>query len=197
MGSPFRIQMLREAKLRLFVLTVTLAAISSGCIVWLSRTPFPGWWPFLTFLFVATLLESLNTELRVAAKGSTSFLMHMAGALLFGGFWGAVLAAISTLFGEVGRSNSPIKIVFNVSQRILAVSLATIVYQELGGALPPSYLARVVSLASTEVQRDLGLFFAFASIYFIVNAAAVNAAVVLSSGRAFREVWNLNTRGIL
>ena len=31
----------------------------------------------------------------------------------------------------------------------------------------------------------------------MVNATAVNIAIVLSSGRAFREVWNLNTRGVL
>ncbi len=43
----------------------------------------------------------------------------------------------------------------------------------------------------------MGLFFVFAFVYFLVNAAAVNTAIVLSSGRAFREVWNLNTRGIL
>ncbi|MFL5547543.1 MAG: hypothetical protein ACJ8AQ_08320, partial [Gemmatimonadales bacterium] len=78
---------------------------------------------------IATLLETLNTQLRVAAKGSTSFLMYLAGVLLFGGFWGAFLAAVSTLFGEIARSNPPIKIIFNVSQRILAVSTATIIYQ--------------------------------------------------------------------
>jgi HD-GYP domain-containing protein (c-di-GMP phosphodiesterase class II) len=33
--------------------------------------------------------------------------------------------------------------------------------------------------------------------YFLSNTAAVNSAIVLSSGRAFREVWNLNTRGVL
>jgi len=151
----------------------------------------------VTFLFIGTLLESLNTQMRVAAKGSTSFLMYLAGVLLFGGFWGAVLAAVSTLLGEIARSNPPIKVIFNVSQRILAVSVATIVYHELGGSLPPAYLAPSVSLASTAVQRDLGLFFILVSVYFIINSAAVNAAVVLSSGRAFREVWNLNTRGIL
>jgi hypothetical protein len=52
-------------------------------------------------------------------------------------------------------------------------------------------------LASEAVQRDLGLFFVFAAVYFLVNASAVNTVVVLSSGRAFREVWNLNTRGVL
>ena len=169
----------------------------SGAAVWFDRLPFPGWWPFVTFLFVATMLESLNTQLRLAAKGSTSFIMHMASALLFGGWWGAVIAAGSTLLGEFARGNPPIKIVFNVSQRIVAVSLAAIAYNELGGALPPAYLSQDVTLGSLEVQRDLGLFFVFASIYFLANAAAVNSAIVLSSGRAFREVWNLNTRGIL
>src|SRR4051794_28831318 len=185
--------MSRESRLTLFVGAVATAAALSGAAVHTVRLPFPGWWPLATFLFVATLLESLNTPLRLGAKGSTSFIMHLASALLFGGWWGAIVAAISTLLGELARSNPPIKIVFNVSQRIVAVSLAALAYHGLGGQLPPSYLAPVISLASQTVQRDLGLFFIFATVYFTANAAAVNTAIVLSSGRAFREVWNLNT----
>src|SRR6478752_3894347 len=115
--------MSRETRLRLFVSVVTGAAMCSAAGVWPTRLAFPGWWPFVTFLLIATLLETLNTQLRLAARGSTSFIMHMATSLLFGGWWGAVIAAISTLFGEHARSNPPIKIVFNVSQRILAVCL--------------------------------------------------------------------------
>lgn len=106
------------------------------------------------------------------------------------------MAAVSTLVGEVFRGNPTIKIVFNVAQRILAVSLASLTYQALGGQLPPSYLTGGL-LASQVVQRDLGIFFIFATTYFLVNSTAVNTAIVLSSGRAFREVWNLNTRGVL
>jgi hypothetical protein len=189
--------MTRPGRIQTFVGLITLAAAISAAAVWNVRLPFPGWWPLATFLFVATLLESLNTPLRLAAKGSTSFIMHMASALLFGGWWGALVAAISTFLGELVRNNQPIKIVFNVSQRILAVSLAALVYHRLGGELPPTYLDPSVSLASDGVQRDLGLFFIFATVYFVINSAAVNAAIVLSSGRAFREVWNLNTRGLL
>ena len=189
--------MSRQLRLQVFVGTVALAAGLTGAVVWFNRLPFPGWWPFLTFLFVATMLESLNTQLRLAAKGSTSFIMHLASALLFGGWWGALIAASSTLLGELARANPPIKIIFNVSQRMAAVALAAIAYNKLGGALPPAYLGQDLTLGSLEVQRDLGLFFVFASIYFLVNAVAVNSAIVLSSGRAFREVWNLNTRGIL
>jgi hypothetical protein len=164
---------------------------------WHVRTPFPGWWPLATFIFVASLLESLNTRLRISARGSTSFIMHLAAALLFGAFWAAAVAGISTVFGEVVRKNIPLKMAFNVSQRILSVCIAVQCYAVLGGALPPAYLGADTVLASDLVQRDLGLFFVFSAVYFTINAAAVNTAIVLSSGRAFREIWNLNTRGVL
>lgn len=188
--------MRREPRIQLFVCGVAITAVAVGAIVWHIRLPFPGWWPLATFVFVASLLENLNTRLRLAAKGSTSFIMHMAAALLFGGWWGALVAAVSTLIGELIRDNPPIKIVFNISQRILCVSAAALAYQALGGRLPPTYLESM-QFSSDAVQRDLGVFFVFAAIYFLVNASAVNTAVFLSSGRAFREVWNLNTRGVL
>jgi hypothetical protein len=166
-------------------------------MVWSVRSPFPGWWPIATFLLVATLLEGLQNRLRVAAKGSTSFISHMASALLFGGWWAAVIAATSSILDEIGRGSTGIKMIFNTAQRALAISLATIVYTALGGQLPPTYLDSLATLASPAVQRDLGLYFAFAIVYFMVNGAAVTGAVALSSGRAFREVWNLNTRGAL
>jgi HD-GYP domain-containing protein (c-di-GMP phosphodiesterase class II) len=151
----------------------------------------------VTFIFVAALLDSLNTQLRLGAIGSTSFIMHMSAALLFGGWWGAITAGVSTFLGEVVQEKPIVKVLFNVSQRTLAVCLASIAYVAFGGHLPPSYLSTGATLASEVVQRDLGVFFVFASAYFLVNATAVNTAIVLSSGRAFREVWNLNTRGVL
>jgi hypothetical protein len=123
--------------------------------------------------------------------------MHMASTLLFGGWWGASIAGISTLFGELVRGSPAIKLVFNTGQRIVAVSLATIIYTTLGGSLPPAYLSSLATLGSLPVQSDLGLFFVFAIVYFLINSIAVTGAVTLSSGRAFREVWNLNTRGVL
>jgi hypothetical protein len=180
-----------------YVAAVALAAASAYASLYGSRLPFPGWWPLATFVFVATLLDSLNTQLRLGAIGSTSFIMHMSAALLFGGWWGAITAGLSTFLGEVVQEKPLIKILFNVSQRTLAVCLACIAYGAFGGHLPPSYIFGGATLASDLVQRDLGVFFVFASVYFVVNATAVNTAIVLSSGRAFREVWNLNTRGVL
>jgi putative nucleotidyltransferase with HDIG domain len=162
-----------------------------------SRLAFPGWWAIVTFIFVATLLDTLNTQLRLGAVGSTSFIMHMSAALLFGGWWGALVAGVSTLLGEIVLEKPIVKIIFNVSQRTLAVCVASVAYGVFGGHLPPTYLLGGAVLASDAVQSDLGVFFVFATTYFVVNTTAVNTAIVLSSGRSFREVWNINTRGVI
>jgi putative nucleotidyltransferase with HDIG domain len=47
------------------------------------------------------------------------------------------------------------------------------------------------------VQRDLGLFVLYAATYFFINSVAVSSAVALSSERSFREVWHLNSRGLI
>jgi putative nucleotidyltransferase with HDIG domain len=181
----------------LYVGGVTAAALGLGFWAWQTRAPFVGWWALGAFLVVACGLEGLSTQLRLAAKGSTSFIIHMAAALLFGGFWGALITGISTLLGEFARDSSPLKTTFNVAQRVVTIVLALGLYSSLGGSTPPSYLAVATSLSSSDVQRDLGLFFAFAVAYFVINSALVSKAVALSSERAFREVWNLNTRGVL
>src|SRR5687768_8607111 len=108
--------MSRQARIKLFVSLVTVVAAVFAARLWPGRLPFPGWWPFLTFLFVSTLLETLNTQLRLGAKGSTSFITQIASVLVFGGWWGSVITAVSTLLGELARKNPPIKVTFNVFQ---------------------------------------------------------------------------------
>src|SRR5215213_3272534 len=179
---------------------VVLTSLSAGLALaaaWPSPSTFPGWWALCTFVFVAFVLESLHTDLRVAAKGSTSFIMHLAGCLLFGGFWGGVIAGSATLLSQLTIGTPALKACFNVSQRILAVVVAATTYSWMGGHFPPSYLQADLAFSSQTVQQDLGLFILLAGSYFVTNTVSVTTAVALSSGRAFREVWNLNTRGVL
>jgi len=189
--------MTRETRTHIFVAAVTALAAVLAVLAWDSALPFPGWWAFGSFLLIAFLLETLNTQLRVEAKGSTSFIMHIAAGLLFGGFWSSLIAGLSTMLGELARGNQPIKMVFNVSQRVVAVVVATLLYTSLGGHLPPIYLSPGVTLSSDVLQRDLGLFFLFAACYFLLNSVLVSLVVSISSERSFREVWSLNTRGVL
>ena len=189
--------MARDTRVDVVVAGTCVAAVAAGTWAWFGRAPFPGWWPICALLLVACALEGLSTQLRLSAKGSTSFIVHMSSALLFGGFWAALIAGLSTLLGEASRGNSALKASFNVSQRILSVVLAVALYQWVGGGLPPSYLTIGAVLSSPAVQRDLGVFFLFAAAYFLVNSVLVSWVVALSSNRAFREVWNFNTRGVL
>jgi HD domain-containing protein/MASE9 protein len=189
--------MTREQRTHLFVACVTTAAMGLALIARNTAVPFPGWWAFGSFVAIAFVLETLNNQLRVHAKGSTSFIMHISAGLLFGGFWSGLIAGLSTFLGQLVRGNHSIKVVFNVSQRIVSVVAATLVYTLLGGRLPPSYLSPGVTLSSDVLQRDLGLFFLFASTYFVVNTVLVGLVVSISSERSFREVWSLNTRGVL
>ncbi len=107
------------------------------------------------------------------------------------------LPRLSTLLGELARGSQPIKLIFNVSQRTIALVAAALLYTSLGGHLPPSYLTPGLTLSSETVQTDLGLFFFFAAAYFILNSVLVSLVVSFSSERSFREVWSLNTRGVL
>lgn len=184
-------------KTTVFVSLTSIAAIVLGFAAWQIRPPSPGIWPLLSFTLMAFLVEQSSTELKVAARGSTSFVMHMSAGLLFGGFWGGVIAAVSTGLGQLAIGKSPSKFFFNVSQRAASVVIAVLVYRALGGGLPPAYMQVVGSVESAALQRDFFLFFAYAATYFVVNSVAVSGVVSLSTDRSFRDIWSLNTRGVI
>ncbi len=196
-GPTAHFSMRRPEKLHVLVFFVVALAAAMVLAAFPDRRPYPGGLPLGTFLVVAFLLDQTGNPLRVEAVGSTSFIVHMAAGLVFGPFWGAVVAGVSTVATQVVRNRPAIKMVFNAGQRTLCVSLGLFVYQALGGQVPPSYLGTNLASTSQDIQRDIGLFFAFSATYFALNTVLVNCAVALSSGRPFREVWSLNAGGVL
>jgi hypothetical protein len=116
---------------------------------------------------------------------------------MFGAFWGGVIAGAATLVSQVTSGNPALKALFNVSQRVLAVVVAATIYAGLGGNFPPEYLNFDHPFSSPDGQKDLGLFPVLALGYLLTNSVLVSLVVALSSERAFREVWSLNTRGVL
>lgn len=190
---------MKRTNLRFDVYMALIVAAAIVAIVTLRQphTPFPGWWPFVTFAVGAAVLDGLRTPLRIAATGSVAFVLHLASTILFGGFWGAVLTAVSALLVNMARGKPILKTLFNSSQLALSVIGGVYAYSLLGGHIPPAYLAPSSVLASGSVQRDLGLFFVLSGGYFVINSLLVSCAVALNSERALREVWNWNTRGVL
>ena len=116
---------------------------------------------------------------------------------MFGAFWGGVIAGAATLVSQITTGNPAFKALFNVSQRVLAVVVAATIYAWLGGNFPPEYLNSDHAFSSPDGQKDLGLFPVLALGYLVTNSVLVSLVVALSSERAFREVWSLNTRGVL
>src|SRR3954454_22927483 len=129
--------MARSPATNFFVSSTFVAATAALASAWMSSRPFPGLWAIGTFVFVAFVLENLHTDLRLAVKGSTSFVIHLAGCLLFGAFWGGAIAGAATLLNQLALRTPGLKLVFNISQRVLAGVVAGTLYVAIGGNLPP------------------------------------------------------------
>jgi hypothetical protein len=184
-------------KVRAYVAAVAFVSAAMLVLAWEERSAFPGVWELTSFVLVAFLLDQSSNRLKVGATGSTSFIIHIAAGVLFSGAWGGVVAAASTTLNMLAAGTSPVKLVFNVAQRALSVTAAVSLYSALGGSLPPSYLKAVGVVSSDAVQRDLFLFFVLAAFYVVVNSTSVSGAVAISTQRHFRDVWHLNTRGVV
>jgi hypothetical protein len=181
----------------IYVLLVVIGAVITMTCAWYLRQPFPGVLALGSLIGVSFLLDRSPVELRISAQGSTSFVVHLSAGALFGGFWGGLIAAVASLATSLSRGLALERVIFNPAQRALSVAVGALVYQTvLGGSFPPSFLL-VGPTAAADVQKDLFLFFALASIYVIVNKLLVAGAVSLGSDPPFREVWHLNARGML
>lgn len=189
--------MTRGLKLEAYV--VGVAALAGATLAWAHATQLMSVspWQIAAFIFIALVLDLAGNPLSVAAQGSMSFVIHMAAFLLCGGFWGGVVAGAATLGSQVAMQRAPIKLVFNIGQRVLSLTAGAIVYKALGGGLIPSYLIVDSVQGAAAIQRDLGLFFVFAAVYFAINSVAVNGAIAISSGQSFRDLWNFNARGVV
>lgn len=187
----------RKQGVAIYVAAVVAATVAAGVLAWQLRMPYPGVWALISTCMVAFILERSAFSLRVAATGSTSFVVHISSIVLFGGFWSAVITAVSTLGDGIARHHSFQKMTFNASQRALCVLAGSLVYQAvLGGSLPPAFLS-AGDVAAADVQRDLFLFFVLSTVYVVLNKLLVAGVVAISTQRPFREIWHLNSRGMI
>ena len=186
--------MSQQKRINAYVSAVVLAAVVLMGYGWQQRSAFPGLWPSLVLLLVAFLLQvSATTARGGGAEGSLSFIVHQAAGVLFGPFWGGLVAAVSTAFSQAVARRNPIKALFNVSQRTLSLISAVLIYKVLGGSIPPKYLLPGASWVPVEVARDVLAFFSSAFVYFMLNSLLVSGAVAISSGKTLRQVWTTSS----
>src|SRR3954454_20752636 len=178
--------MTKQVKFRLCLFGVLLCA--SGVMAWGYLTPHVATnaEAFLAFAVVAFLLEHNSTKLSAGGVGSTSFVIHIAAGIIFGCFWGGAITAAATVFWLASLQMAPIKLAFNVCQRVLSIGLGSLLYMYSGGISPP-----------LSLQETLFPFLLLSITYFLVNSASVSLWLSIGSESSFREIWSRNSRGVI
>ena len=163
--------------------------------------PDVDYWALFSLGLVGVLLEISRTAKKSGSMaGSLVFIMHLAIGVALGAMWGAVTAAFITGITQTYVRVAPVKIVFNVSERILSVGLAFGTYFFLGGHHPPAIFEPVVTgsgVPFNEALREIAVFLASAVVYFIANSVTVNTAVALSTKKHILSTWRSNTLWVL
>lgn len=176
--------MRNSSKVFLFVALVVVAAI--GAVLNALALPSSAM-PLETaiaFFSLAFALEYWSVGLPHQAQGSVVFIVLIAIGILFGPSWAAGISATSLFFAQVLARKSPLRVAFNVAQRILSISLGVQVYLALGGNLPLQSL-----------EADWAPFLALGLVFFGVNSVAVSTVIALDQGKSVGQVWASITRG--
>ena len=175
----------RPILIRLYVavvLAASLLAVKAGMRLGAGDAPIGT---ILSLGLLAIVLELGGVSLAQKARGTVSFIVHIAVAILFGPTWAAVVASASVFVAELAARKEIIKVVFNVAQRTLGISVAIQAYILLGGKVP-----------FTSVEVDGLPFVALAFLYFAINSLSVAVAIGISTGQPFRQVWLSISRGL-
>ncbi|MDH3206632.1 MAG: HD-GYP domain-containing protein [Gemmatimonadota bacterium] len=134
---------------------------------------------------VALLSESLAIGIGTSAGGNSSitFLPLLASVQLFGPAGGIVLAVSTLSFVEFVVRRKPFdRAAFNVSQCVVATSLAGSAFVLLGGQ-------PIEGVTDPDMTGQLWPFLSFGLLFLAMNHAAVALAITLSQGMPFRKVW--------
>lgn len=138
----------------------------------------------IAFLGLAFALEYSSVALPHQAQGSVAFIVLIAVGILFGATWAAVISGGALLLAQVLTGKRASRIVFNVSQRVLSITLAVKLYSSLGGHIP------LLGLEANWLP-----FLMLALVFFLVNSLCVSTVIALDQGKPLGQVWHNITRG--
>lgn len=192
--------MLRQPRIVHYVAAVGfLSALVLALAAKISPHPFPDIAGLIAIVSVGVLLEFSGIELRAGGGvGSFAFVTHLACGVLFGPFWGALSVGIGTVFSQIARRREPLRVVFNLFQRIICVGLSITAYIGLSGRIPPGFIVPgSVLVWDRNSVTDLLAFLVAAMVYFVSNSLLVSGAVAINTNRRTLDVWRTNTLWVL
>lgn len=142
------------------------------------------WNAVAAFAVLCFISEAYYFRLRVGrteTQSSVAFIPYIASFLLLSSGWASLVTGASMLAVEFGVRRKPgIKIVFNACQVIVAIGLASRVYQALGG---------VPAIDMSAYRMPFPALAAATATYFLANSAAVSLAVWLDLGEPMKAAW--------
>lgn len=168
------------SRVRQFVLFVGVVSLASlGLLTTFTDAPAPSHLtPTVAFAALGLLAYVLAHDLAKAAAGSVAFIPWVAALLMSPCGASVAILAVAVALGELYRRKAAIKAVFNVSQYVLAFTIAASVYLSLGGQ-PLRASASLVPLAYV-----LGCVS-----FFAVNGFLVASVVAVAESRSIADVW--------
>ena len=180
--------------IQVYVVATAGIAASSLLVAYAGRGQWPGLWGIFVFVVIGILLDVTSSQAKVGGiTGSVSFLVDLGSPLLFGGFWGGLVVGGSALISNLALRKEPIRAIFNTSQRVVSILVATLVYGWLGGSTPPAFLIHASATPFPSIVAGIIAFLAGAFSYFITNSVAVSGAVGISQGKSINQVWRAIT----
>ena len=174
-------------RVRTFVFLTAVAALA--CML-AATWAFPAtdsqrmWNAVAAFAVLGFFAEASYLRLRVGSgetNASVAFIPQLASILLLDTGWVLAIAALAELGVEYAvRKKPPVKIIFNVSQLVVSLFLASWLYHTLGGT--SSLLLAEFHLTPVPVMASVVG-------YFFLNNVAVTSVVALSDQVTFRQAW--------
>jgi putative nucleotidyltransferase with HDIG domain len=111
--------------------------------------------------------------------GSIAFLPIIASIIVAPSWITVAFVALATAFNEVFNRRALIKGVFNVSQAVFWVSIATLLYGALGGT----------SLLLSDAKPNFVAFGSTLLVFGLFNSAALAGAIAISESKRFGPLW--------
>lgn len=174
-----------DGRVTRFILLISLGATLSLLASFVISPPtFTTEWVVVFATLLALSFVSELLALRVTARGaetSMDFVPQLGAVLLIGPAGAGLLTAISWTVYQIFLTDKPLhKAAFNVSQFVLSVSVAGILFTALGGQ---------PSLNSFTLSSTLLPFIVAVLGYFAINSYAVSYVISISESKNLSTVW--------
>ncbi|UCC83857.1 MAG: HD-GYP domain-containing protein [Gemmatimonadota bacterium] len=183
-----------KSRLGVYVASVAVAAVAVAAFI-LLRFPiqvsgFTAWAGVVALVLFSVIGEGLSVRGAGRAVFSVALIPTVAAVPLFGPAVAVVSTAISRALAQtVLQKQARIKSIFNTSQFVLAIGVASIVYVALGG--PVDYWRATVDTDAVDFQTRT-LLFATAGLvvtYCLINTGLVGLVISLDTGKRVLNIW--------